>query len=285
MSGWRRTVSVGTFLADLDGPDFRAVDGDLAGWYDPPAIRDSIEDRSQQDGGFDSAGFYSSRVVTINARVEQASRAAALALRDEIDALSPQVPQLVVVDDPDLGPRSSLGMIVGNTFDGWMSPVGFRYTLTVKCTDPLKYGPEVFASTGLAGSTGGTGLTYPLTYPRDYGLAPGVTPGALTISNAGKAAYFPRLRIDGPVPNPTVFVAETGDSLRYNGTLTAGQWLDIDTRNRRVLLNGQVSHRYKVASTGRWLSIPAGGASIGWTADAADPAALLSVWSRTGAWL
>ena len=48
--------------------------------------------------------------------------------------------------------------------------------------------------------------------------------------------------------------------------------------NRRVLLQGQVSVREKVTSSGNWLAIPIGGASIVWTADTADPAALLSVW-------
>jgi hypothetical protein len=166
----------------------------------------------------------------------------------------------------------------------WSPTVGI-WQLVVNLPDPLLYGPETFASTTLAGSAGGTGLTYPLAYPLDYGVPPGVTPGAITLSNAGTAAYWPRLRIDGPVPNPSVSMVETGDTLRYNGTLAAGQWLDIDTANRRVLLNGQVSVRHLVSVTGRWLGVPIGGGSLTWTADAADPRATLSAWGFEGAWL
>ena len=122
-------------------------------------------------------------------------------------------------------------------------------------------------------------------WPRDWGVPPGTTPGAITLPNAGKAAYWPRLRITGPVPNPVVSMVETGDWIRYNDTLEAGQWLDIDCGNRRVLLNGQVSVRQRVTSGGRWLAVPEGGGSITWTADAANPEASLSVWGYESAWL
>jgi len=81
-----------------------------------------------------------------------------------------------------------------------------------------------------------------------------------------------------------VTLPESGDWVRFNGALVAGQWLDFDLANRRVLLNGQVSLRQFVSSSGRWLAVPVGGGSVSWAADAYDAAATLSVWSYEGAW-
>jgi len=276
-------VAIGDFVADNDSTDFR-VTAKVTGWTDAPEVRSGITSKAQADGGWDASGYYDSRAITVEGFVEQASAADASAVADSLTALSLRSLHELMVDSDAAGPRSALVRVTQGAALEWVGDRSFTYALTVTAPDPLKYGPPMFESTTLAGSAGGTGLTYPLTYPLDYGLAPGVTPGAVVIPNAGTAAYWPRLRIDGPVPNPRVTLVETGDTVRYGATLAAGQWLDIDCANRRVLLNGQVSVRHLVSSSGSWLAIPSGGGSITWTADAADPNAELSVWGYEGAW-
>ena len=206
-------------------------------------------------------------------------------MADELTALHPGDVHELVVENDAAGSRSALVRVTEAAVVEWMDDLSFTYTATVTAPDPLKYGPPTFGSTDLSGATPGAGLVYPLAYPLDYGLPPGAVPGAVGVANVGTAAYWPRLRIDGPAPNPSVTLAETGDTVKYNGTLLAGQWLDIDCANRRVLLNGQVSVRHMVSDTGSWLAVPPGGGSVTWTADAADPSATLSVWSYEGAWL
>jgi hypothetical protein len=105
------------------------------------------------------------------------------------------------------------------------------------------------------------------------------------VPNVGTATYWPVLRIDGPVINPVVTVNETGDWVRINRTVLAGQWLDIDAANRRVMLNGSVSLAGAVTYSGRWLGIPPGGASLSWNADTADAAARLTINGFEGAYL
>ena len=290
MSNWPNRVAVGGFVADVDSSgDFRIVTK-LTGWEDSAPVRASGEPKSQQDGDWDAAPFLGSRVVGIEGAVSQDSPAAALAVADELTGLQVGQVYTFTVDNEAIGPRSAAVRIEVGAVLEWLDDLAFTYTMQVKAADPRKYGPETFASTPLSNAAGGTGLLYPLAFPLDYGVAPGVTPGAITLSNAGTAAYWPRLRIDGPVPNPTVTLVETGDTLRFNGTVAAGQWLDIDTANRRVLLRGSqdspgVSQRHLVSASGRWLAIPVGGGSLRWTADAADPAASLSAWGYEGAWL
>lgn len=70
----------------------------------------------------------------------------------------------------------------------------------------------------------------------------------LSIAQPGDAeASIERLRIDGPVTNPTVTIAETGQQLVFGAyagadlVIGAGQWLDIDTARGTVLVNGAVN--------------------------------------------
>jgi hypothetical protein len=285
MSAWPNTVTVGGFTADIDAPGEFRVTAKVTGWDDAPQVRSGIEDRSQQDGGWDGSGFYSSRVITLDGVVDAASHAGAQATADQLLALSPRTVHEFVVDKGALGVRSAMVRVTVGAVLDWLNGETFTYTLQLTAPDPLKYGPAWFDSAPLSGAVAGTGLTYPLTYPLDYGVPAGVTPGALSIPNAGTASYHPRIRIDGPVPNPVVRVAETGDWIRYGGTVPAGQHIDIDCAKRRVTIgDNPVSMRHLVTFSGRWCAIPTGGASLSWSADAADPAATMSVWGNEGAW-
>lgn len=275
-----RALDLGGFSGVNSGSDFRAVTG-ITGWHDAPPVRSDMPSKSQQDGAWDATGFSDKRVVGIDGYVEAATHDAALAIRDELTSLSPRVPLPLIVDDGRV--CTAVVRVTQGAVLQWLNDVTFRYSVQVTAPDPLKYGPEVFASTGLE-AVGGTGRVWARVWPRDWGVPAGSTPGSVLMPNAGTAAYWPRLRIDGPVPNPVVTLNETGDYVRYNGTLTAGQWLDIDCANRRVLLNGFVSKAPQVTFFGNWLAIPVGGGSLSWDADAADPAATLSVSGFEGAW-
>jgi Phage tail protein len=275
-------VSLGDFTADLD--DTSRITMTLTGWMDGAPVAPGLVDKAQQDGGWDGTGFLRPREVTLAGGVVQADHAAAMAVADALTSLTPQARYELTVDDSAVGSRSALVRLTSAPVLTWLTARAFVYEVTVTAPDPLKYGPPTFASTTLAVTGGGTGLTYPLAYPLDYGQVPGVIPGAVSLANDGTAGYWPRLRIDGPVPNPTVSLVETGDWVHFEGTVGAGQWLDIDCANRRVLLNGQVSVRAAVSSFGSWLAVPPDGGSLSWTADAADPAAKLNVWGRQGAW-
>ena len=283
MSDWPNRVAIGDFVADNNTDDDFRVTAKVTGWGAPP-IRLSVEDKSQQDGGWDAAPLYSSRVVTLEGVVDQPSHFAAMAVADALTSLSLRTLHELVIDNEAVGPRSSFVRVEVGADPEWLSPECFTYTLQLRAPDPLKYGPATFGATTLAASAGGTGLLYPLSYPLDYGLAPGVTPGALDLPNAGTASYFPRLRIDGAVTNPVVTLVETGAQIRYAGTVAAGQWLDIDCARRRVLLNGVVSMRHKVSFVGAWPTVPVGGGTLSWSADSYGSSHQLSSWAFEGAW-
>ena len=272
-------VSVGGILLDVDsGGSFRSVT-DLAGWDDAPGVRSGLLPKAQQDGDWDATGFSDGRVVTITGTVVEASTQDAYVVAQQLAALRPQQVVEVVVVNASIGTLSAMARVTTGVKPSWIGTTAFEYTMTVSAPDSLKYGPPTYATATLSTATPGAGKVYPIAYPLDYGIAPGVTPGAVLVANAGTAAYWPRLRILGPVTNPVVTLVESGAWVRYTGSLLAGQWLDLDMANRRVLLQGQVSVRQSVSSAGDWLSVPPGGGSVTWSADTADPAALLSVWA------
>jgi hypothetical protein len=199
-------------------------------------------------------------------------------VQQQLAALRPQQVVEFIVANSSIGTLSAMVRVTVGVKPAWIGDTAFEYTMTVTAPDPLKYGPPTYGWANLSTSTPGAGRIWPRAWPTDWGIPAGVTPGAVAVANAGTAAYWPRLRVDGPSPNPTVSMVETGAWVRYGGTLLAGQWLDFDMANRRVLLQGQVSVRQLVSSSGDWLAVPVGGGSVAWTDDGGDPAAKLSVW-------
>lgn len=275
-----RTVTVGGILLDAQtATSVRAV-ADVVGWLDGPPVRSGLQAKAQQDGAWDGSGSRTERPLEVIGFIEEATAAAADAALRELTALRPQAVYEVVVDNPDVGVLSCLARLLVPARSEWFGDRAFTYSLTLAAPDPLLYGPATYGTANLASSTPGAGRVWPRVWPTDWGIPEGTTPGAVLVPNAGTAAYWARLRTDGPSLNPVVALVETGAWVRYNGSLLAGQWLDWDMANRRVLLQGQVSVREKVTSSGNWLAIPVGGASIAYTADTADPAALLHVFGH-----
>ncbi|MGH3679083.1 MAG: phage distal tail protein [Natronosporangium sp.] len=112
--------------------------------------------------------------------------------------------------------------------------------------DPLIYsGEEASAAMGLPSFTGG--LTVPVTVPITVNATQ--VGGFADLANLGTADTGLALRIDGPAEQPLVLLVTGGvtKTLRFNTDLAAGQWLDVDTAARTVLLNGVTSLRGKVS--------------------------------------
>lgn len=280
MTARPNVVTIGDFIADDDV----ALVTKVTGWGSSPK-RVSVNAKSQQSGGWDATGFDGPRQISVEGVVIADTPEDAADRADSLAALSPRALQRFSVDSESVGLRWCMVRVVAGAEPEWIDDTSFTYALSLIAPDPLKYGGELFAWAPFAMAVPGTGITYPLTYPLNYGVAPGVTPGSVACVNAGRSEYWPTLRIDGPVTNPRVSLVETGDWVRYQGTVPAGQHLDIDCANRRVTVgDSPISVRNKVTSYGSWLAVPPGGGSVAVTADSAGSGSLLSVWSYEGAW-
>lgn len=257
----------------------------LDGWYTGGGVRSAIDTRAQQNGDHRGKAYRAGRVVTLRGKVYAPSTAQLELAGRRLSTLLGSGGFGDFIGDSPAGTMSSRVQLDETPLFDTQSSRYATWQLTVGSEDPLLYGLEVFAQTGLSSVSGGAGLTFPLTFPLDFGVAPGATPGVVSVANAGTASYHPRLRIDGPVTNPVITLAETGDRVALAVTVAAGQWLDIDCARRYVLLNGAVSVKHKVSFVGAWLAVPVGGGTLTWTADSATTASTLSVWSYQGAFL
>lgn len=128
------------------------------------------------------------------------------------------------------------------------------------------------------------GLTVPFTVPLTVDGQ--VINGSALVSNDGNEETGLHIRIDGPVGEPRVVLQRPDgqvQQLRYLDHLAAGQWLDIDTANRQVLLNGAVSRRGRVTGTFPMLA-PGEANTLRWFAGVADDDARMTARWRSAWW-
>src|SRR5699024_4479973 len=123
----------------------------------------------------------------------------------------------------------------------------------------------------------------PVTAPFVIGAT--LSEGAAVLENEGTADTPLRLRINGPVVRPRVAVLRPGGesrTLRFDTELQAGQWLDIDTGDRTVLLQGKTSRRAQTAGT--FPLLPPGTSTLRFfAAEHNDDAEVTAVW-RSAWW-
>lgn len=174
----RITISSDVDTIHLDGAPhvpnhvWGIVKDGIDGWFGTPKVRESLVDIPQRDGAYMPAMLtQSTRVVTIRGLIRQASSVQAGRARERICDLACRKLTLRVEDA--LGPKESRCFMSGDPEPLLQyNEEGFSFALVLTCPDPLKYGREV-------------------------SFAP-VLPW-LEVENAGLAASWPRVRVDGPV--------------------------------------------------------------------------------------
>lgn len=87
------------------------------------------------------------------------------------------------------------------------------------------------------------GAIYAVTYPVIYGATTG---GKAIITNAGTGDAAPTITLDGPLTNPRVFNATTGDFISFTHTLALNDQIVIDMANGTVVQNGSINQISKV---------------------------------------
>lgn len=153
-----------------------------------------------------------------------------------------------------------------------------RVTSSLFCPDPAIYSAEEYVVTiGMLSRVGGfsTPFSVPLS---SYDV---IADGQANLSNAGTTPARLLLRIDGPAIRPYVTVTDASgtQSLHFDTVLAAGDWLQIDTKAKLVVLNGSTS-RLRDAH-GSW-PLLTGDAVIQFQAEEYHPDARLTVrWRDT----
>lgn len=252
-----------------------------------PEIREVLEPVPGGDGSTDYTALYGPRVVSLTGTAFGAtvgSRQAAIAQLLRFARPNAR-PQLVYQFDGDATPRA----LTLRSSD-WTAPVmmpGYTaFTIAWKAANPIAYGLVANSQSfpPLANFNGRAyPRTYPLSYPSGYGGA-----GIATVTTLGDYVTWPIVRMFGPLTNPTLTWQDGSGQIVFTGlTVNQGDYLQIDTAARTVILNGDPNaSRYSFLDFTQtvWAPLQPGDNVLRFSADSASSPALVEIdWSD--AWL
>ncbi|MEU6979564.1 hypothetical protein [Streptomyces sp. NPDC046371] len=213
---------------------------DISGLGRPP-VREEDFDQPSMDGAWPGPDYYGTREVRIDAAVRTpGDRAAALdvlaALQQPLHnsgvRLTGGATHTLRIAWPGRPVKRLQGRVRRLDADVQRSIHGYiPLDISFAATDPLWYADtETVTEIPLGWLTGG-GFRAPVHAPIHVqnGTVAADRPGWVT--NAGTADAWPVIRVTGPFANVTVTHVPTGRALTLpTANLTAGQWIEIDTR-------------------------------------------------------
>jgi len=240
---------------------------DWINWWTAPAVRTSDLERGGVNGlltGRDLLGSHATPIV-VQILADDPSD-----LGDKVDAWKQAC---AVSSDEDVVIRANLlgrtrrrvGRLRGPgeiSLRGKMSVAGavVNGACQFECTDPVTYGDTVVSAVTTR-EVAGTGFTVPFSVGFSLGASSG---GGLSITNGGNRPAPWTARLDGPLTYPEITHTQSGKrlalSLSANGgvDLASGQWLDIDSQQRSVMLNGTADQRSRLTIDSEWWDLPPG---------------------------
>lgn len=205
-----------------------------------PDVRPVVRSRALDDGVIDETTYLGARAITMTLRLDHRVATTQSLIDAVMPFLSPRRrPNLTwsIAGSPtDYRTVTMRGADAPVVIDGpkyrtlvcqWVTTDAFLLDPTENCVmlDPND-------------TTGEVGRTYDLTFDRVYSS---ITPvGSLFVTNAGNAPAHWRATLNATMVDPTFTVNGVPMTFDQNGgvTIVTGQTLEIDTRERTILLNG-----------------------------------------------
>lgn len=249
--------------------------------FESPEIRSSDTARGQQDGLFagsdlyggrtiemelelwaeNSADFYTAYTTVMNACVKGIE----LPLEFKLPGWSDNLIAYARC-------RKVSGLVVDQLHDLNKGTCVLQFTTT----DPRLYSAsQSSAVVALAGSQ--PGRTYSRTYSRSYGGI--VTSNIINATNAGNYDAPWEARIDGPVTNPRVENADTGQTITLNATIAAGEFVVVSSAPYSTVMLAGTSTRYLwLAGTSEWFMLAPGNNSIRFGGTSAGAPTMTFTW-------
>lgn len=236
LTGPDGTVAV---FNDPTDPNYVGVLTEITG-LDSPEVRESADDLVQMDGGIHGDFFYGRRPMVLTGIFLNPASATDRNTRQDrlMRATNALRGNATLRWTPSGGVEQFLALrrqqplrVEGN----WQK----QFQVALVAADPRIYSWALNSQTVSAASGGTSGRAYSKSYSVSY---PAISAsGQLFVVNAGNTETFPTLIVTGPGSNPVLTNQTSGKSLYLTYTLGAGEYLEIDTLNRTVLLMGSTS--------------------------------------------
>ncbi|WP_249227624.1 phage distal tail protein [Kutzneria sp. CA-103260] len=247
------------------------------GWNDTPDMRLGLVNKARADGAFDSPGYRSPRVITLEGLAIAPSWQAKELAKNRLAAVFTDATALGTFQVREqLFTRQVQARLSGHAKMSDRTRATFEWSLQITAPDPMRYGSVAYQQNcGLPQPA--AGLTFPLAFPLDFGNPVG---GSLLLTNQGTAPARPVWTIQGPCAQPTIVNQNTGQRLSFSLRLGA-ETLYVDTAARTVLL-GDASRRSALDPGSSWFTLPPGSTSVAFeAADGTDTARLVAYWRDT----
>jgi hypothetical protein len=276
-------VVFGNCDAALADPDYIGPldpESGIQGLLDVAAVRESTSDLVERDGATHGAFWQSRRSGTITGLLlpDAAMEAVAVAESQLKRATRALRADLLLRWTPpnDSSPRQlrcrrQVGPNVTKR-----RPKAWQVTLV--STDVYALSSTEEQATITAGAPAGeVGIADPITDPI---TSPSNPTGQQLVVNVGDAPTWPRLRVTGPIVNPTLINNTTGQSIVLDYTLAAGEWLDVYPERGAILAQG-TADRYSALdfALSEWWQLQPGANDVRLLASSfSAPAALGVLW-------
>jgi hypothetical protein len=230
-----------------------------SGWWDGAPMRVPVNDRPQSDGAFGSSNNYrGARAVTVEGLWVGSDMESAYTALRQLRAMQPRgIPSPFIVSEP-FESTSSVVALAGVRGPRELFAPQFTYVFDVVAYDPLRYGSEVSASTGVPVSGGG--LLWPLgtTALEYWDWGDSGTSGRVSITNAGTADVWPTISALGGLGEGFVATnVATGETIRFERPIPAGSTVAINQRTGSASIDGQSDVGGFITERG-FFTIPAG---------------------------
>ena len=223
-----------------------------------PGIRNQDDNRGYNDGMFSGRDFLAGRTITITFNTFASPGFSAQENYNTIQrALLPQTqgttPLYFMLSD------NQVEQVVYARVRGMQTPIDPNYTygyivsqVTFFCPNPAYYASNVQTADMLYSAD--LGRTYNKTFNYSYGG--GAASITTTINNAGWAATYPTITINGPITAPIIGNQTENAQLSFSGTYADTDFLVVDLYNKLITLNGNPARNTLLSGT--WFSAQPG---------------------------
>jgi hypothetical protein len=289
---WTLTGPEGTSVVFNNGSSGLIIE-EVTG-FDSPPVRTNVEALPEADGGAFGNQYYGPRSWTISGRIvgltaEQRNLAvaslqrASRALRGNLRLRS--------------APTGFPELEVTGRVEGFRITGGFVKSFLIQgiSADPRIYSSTVY-TLEVDGEASTSGATFPWVFPADFGGTSGAT-AETEITNAGNMETHALYRVWGPATafqitnaTPRYTIDEVTGATTFEPdasfyvdavTLLAGEYVDVDTRNRTVTRNDGSSLYDRVRFPGSvWPLLPPGTNTIQLWGSGTDPGTILAPGTR-----
>lgn len=255
-----------------------------------PAIRDVTEGRVDDDGERDSTLLFGARAVSLEAAFTDDTYAPADLLDQVKQFLHPRTrPYLYVTQDGWQQERRIRLRVdqFSEPYEGYAASQVRAVQLQWRAPDGIWEAADLSTETIAADVTGTDGIAFPIVFPLAWPTTQAT--GASQLSSLGGIPAHFVARLYGPCTAPRLLNETTGEEITFTGALTlaAGEYVEIDTRERTAYLNSLATQSrlglldFEVTS---WWRIEPGDQAVRYVPESSSPGSVAEIDYRP-AWL